>query len=153
MEQFFATFDPRMLSIVFMLFLGDILFGVVRAIKDGNFQLSKVGDGLTQKTLPFGLVLIFGKGMQIAAEGSAWADYVTISYNIVWGVVGVTLVGSIKNNIEKIMGVSLPAFSITKQPVVEEPEAEDPSTDIYNDLDPKTPYSIKTGGMGSPFKP
>jgi len=84
--------------------IADVVFGALEAWQQGHFRLQKVAEGIREKTLPFGAVIIFGKLLQMSGQGSHYENYVTAGYNSVFGIVIAGLTGSILENASVLIG-------------------------------------------------
>lgn len=156
MNEIITQLDPRMIMVVCMVLMADIIFGAVLAAKEHRFRLQEVGNGLVEKTVPFGVVILFGKAFQIGAEGSSYADWVTAAYNAAWAFIVMSLAGSILENVQAILGKQLPIPSLRSATDIKLPLAADdtiwePMTD--DRFHPVTSGYASTADPGYPPSP
>lgn len=100
--QFLALVDGIKLTTILILIVIDLIMGVIVGIKQGKFQLSKVGNFLNTSVLYFlGGYLLLG----IVAVAEPAVD--TVIVTSAWGLLDLTMIGLILAKAKKL-GISIP---------------------------------------------
>ena len=101
-NQFLAMVDGAKLLTILVLIVVDLLAGVIVAVKEGTFQLSKIADFLNTSVLYYlGGYLVLG--VAATAEPQIGAPVVFAA----WSLLGVTMIGSIFAKLKKL-GLPIP---------------------------------------------
>lgn len=100
-EQFISLVDGSKLLVILILIILDLLLGIIVAVKEGTFQLSKIANFLNTSVLYFvGGYFVVGL---FAAIEPKYASLVTAS----WVLLDATMVGFILGKLKKL-GLPVP---------------------------------------------
>lgn len=101
LQQFVELVDGIRLSCLMVLIIANFLTGLAVSIKTSTFRLKELADMMTTRILPY--VLGYMAVGVVALVDQTWL----IAIPIVWGVILLTLVGAIIQNLKEL-GISLP---------------------------------------------
>ena len=100
-QQFVGLVDGVKLTLLMALIGGNFLTGLAVSIKTATFRLKELADMMTTRILPY--ILGYLAVGVVALVDQTWAPAITI----VWGVILLTLVGAIIQNLKEL-GINLP---------------------------------------------